>query len=650
MSDFTFKHGSEIWVLIDFRDKNMGWTYNGKNLLQLVFSWSLQYILDKDRYRQKVNRIPKTFSSVGHYMNSFIFPLIEETRFDLCSSMTILSTAPASEIECIKPSDDFKAPDNLIYDVVINKITNDENEVEIYEPENGDLIALTNVRPKCIDDLNWPKGSCVFALVQKVRIKFIDDDYYHDIQILSSKPIESEQDVQKFERRRTLFTVFLSNMTTNMRIWKALNSELCGRNMNILKQVLQTNSSVVENYAQCFSQERYSVDVSTLGAIIRSFDLNDSQEEAVLSCIAMRECYHRNTVKLIWGPPGTGKTKTVGSLVFALLKSKCKTLTCAPTNVAVLEVTTRLLNLVMPTLQHQTYGLGDVILFGNGERMKIDNRDDLLDVFLDYRADVLAKSLAPLSGWNHCLELMICLLEDPDKQYYEKQERYALSERFDAEILTLDDFWKQAFNDCKDKIKMHVVSMYTHLPTSIISLRIVKKMIESLELLELLETLLAGVSQGLKHALSDITDETNRMGSFTEQSRLSVTAKDCLKLLKSLCDTFILPDCFQKHEIKSFCLKSARLIFCTVSSAAKLHAEEISRLEILIIDEAAQLKECESIIPLLLPGIHHAVLIGDERQLPSLVRSKRNDLWRYHRLRLSRSLSGQRTDAQAGSK
>ncbi|KDP36360.1 hypothetical protein JCGZ_09775 [Jatropha curcas] len=612
--------------------------------------------------------------------------------------MTILSTAPASEIECIKPSDDFKAPDNLIYDVVINKITNDENEVEIYEPENGDLIALTNVRPKCIDDLNWPKGSCVFALVQKVRIKFIDDDYYHDIQILSSKPIESEQDVQKFERRRTLFTVFLSNMTTNMRIWKALNSELCGRNMNILKQV-------VENYAQCFSQERYSVDVSTLGAIIRSFDLNDSQEEAVLSCIAMRECYHRNTVKLIWGPPGTGKTKTVGSLVFALLKSKCKTLTCAPTNVAVLEVTTRLLNLVMPTLQHQTYGLGDVILFGNGERMKIDNRDDLLDVFLDYRADVLAKSLAPLSGWNHCLELMICLLEDPDKQYYEylqiqaekhgkedknleeqekeiigkeklqrnqekhdyrnahncrtknnntwkriisqileeskknwkekfhsmkerqckhyrKQERYALSERFDAEILTLDDFWKQAFNDCKDKIKMHVVSMYTHLPTSIISLRIVKKMIESLELLELLETLLAGVSQGLKHALSDITDETNRMGSFTEQSRLSVTAKDCLKLLKSLCDTFILPDCFQKHEIKSFCLKSARLIFCTVSSAAKLHAEEISRLEILIIDEAAQLKECESIIPLLLPGIHHAVLIGDERQLPSLVRSK----------------------------
>jgi superfamily I DNA and/or RNA helicase len=37
-------------------------------------------------------------------------------------------------------------------------------------------------------------------------------------------------------------------------------------------------------------------------------------------------------------------------------------------------------------------------------------------------------------------------------------------------------------------------------------------------------------------------------------------------------------------------------------------------LDILVIDEAAQLKECESIIPLLL-------LVGDERQLPAMVES-----------------------------
>lgn len=41
-----------------------------------------------------------------------------------------------------------------------------------------------------------------------------------------------------------------------------------------------------------------------------------------------------------------------------------------------------------------------------------------------------------------------------------------------------------------------------------------------------------------------------------------------------------------------------------------------------MIDEAAQLKECESTIPLQIPGLRHAVLIGDEQQLPALVKSE----------------------------
>ncbi|KAM1012995.1 hypothetical protein TB2_043004 [Malus domestica] len=45
-------------------------------------------------------------------------------------------------------------------------------------------------------------------------------------------------------------------------------------------------------------------------------------------------------------------------------------------------------------------------------------------------------------------------------------------------------------------------------------------------------------------------------------------------------------------------------------------------VEILMVDEAAQLKECESLIPLQLPGLCHAILIGDERQLPAMVKSK----------------------------
>jgi senataxin len=50
--------------------------------------------------------------------------------------------------------------------------------------------------------------------------------------------------------------------------------------------------------------------------------------------------------------------------------------------------------------------------------------------------------------------------------------------------------------------------------------------------------------------------------------------------------------------------------------------ENLNPLELLIVDEAAQLKECETLIPLQLPGIRQAVFIGDEYQLPALVKSK----------------------------
>ena len=72
-------------------------------------------------------------------------------------------------------------------------------------------------------------------------------------------------------------------------------------------------------------------------------------------------------------------------------------------------------------------------------------------------------------------------------------------------------------------------------------------------------------------------------------------------------------------EIKNFCLDSAALVFCTVSGSAKLRGQ---RMDLLLIDEAAQLKECESLIPLQLHGLKHAVLIGDECQLPATVKSK----------------------------
>lgn len=190
----------------------------------------------------QVKKIPKAFLSTSRYVNSFVFPLIEETHADLCSSLTMVSKASAVEILAISIPEGCN-PHDLLYNIKMQKLGDSENDREMYEPETGDLIALTDIRPTCIDDLSRHKGSYLIALVRKAR-KNIRDESFDEIQILSSKPIEFEQNMQKNKKRAIRFAVFLINMATNLRIWKALKSGLGGTNMNIIKKVLQADSTV----------------------------------------------------------------------------------------------------------------------------------------------------------------------------------------------------------------------------------------------------------------------------------------------------------------------------------------------------------------------------------------------------------------------
>jgi senataxin len=181
-----------------------------------------------------------------HYMKSFIPPLIAETHSDLLSNVKGLSRAPTCMIYSVEKSKEFKPPKDLFYEITLKPTADTGKDVEKYEPEVGDLIALTNVRPKCIDDLNRPKRFYLIAYVHGAK-----NETSEKISILASKHILIEQDMYKFKKdtpfankKETLFAVYLMNMTTNVRIWKALHPDPEGGNTNIIKSVLQANSSV----------------------------------------------------------------------------------------------------------------------------------------------------------------------------------------------------------------------------------------------------------------------------------------------------------------------------------------------------------------------------------------------------------------------
>ncbi|XP_022642994.1 probable helicase MAGATAMA 3 isoform X1 [Vigna radiata var. radiata] len=648
---------------------------DGLDLLETVFSWTVKDVLNENLCKHKVRKIPQTFLSITDYLNSFIPSLVEETRSDLSSSLKCVSKAPFCEISSVEleRSRSFIPAKNLFYQIAVNRTNSDEDGK--YEPEVGDLIAFTDLKPKNVDDLNRSKRSYHIGYVHGIketidRISILSSKSFDmDIQFSLTSSSAPKLYAKSSKNAQKLYAFCLLNLTTNVRIWKALKLQLEGSSLSMMRKVLQADSKNGEICRLCFSGEKDSATYSKVKNIVLSQNLNESQKDAVLNCVTSRECQHNDTVKLIWGPPGTGKTKTVASLLFSLLELKVRTLTCAPTNTAVLEVAARLHNLVKESLEFDI-GFGDIVVFGNKSRMKVDCYRGLSDVFLDYRVNNLLKC----SGWKHSLESMIKLLEYPEEQYdsYKREEEnsvksleeFAMQKYFSEKnddpltlellkdftsiteqyllykdekkksIKTLDQFFIERFRSNTEQIEKNLGTLRMHLPTSLVPLAEIKKIPIALDLLRSLENSLCKAK--LKQT-SGGCEEGESIVDFLR--RLSIKKEECLIKLRSLSQTILLPNIRDKYEMAKFCLMRARLIFCTASSSTKLFEDGMTPVEFLVIDEAAQLKECESTIPLQLPGLHHVILIGDERQLPAVVKSQVSEEAEYGRSLFERLVS-----------
>ncbi|CAA7020232.1 unnamed protein product [Microthlaspi erraticum] len=567
-------------------NKNKERNVKGRDLIDVLFSWSLLDVINSNLYKGKVDKIPTKFPSYTEYLNSFLNPIIEETHFALLSSMETLRQAPAFKLWEIKPAKDFKPPKNLFYEVSLLMMTNGDRRML----EVNDLIAVTDKKPNGVEDLCCSNESCVMALVCGVQ-----EDRPHLITILASKPIALEKDSigstnrgKGVKKSLNLYGVSLINMMTNIRIWTALhpNPEEGEGNLNLISTVIESHNEVGDK--RCVSCQENGEKL--VPQQLERFKLNASQENAIWSCLEAKDCDHRNTIKLIWGPPGTGKTMTTSVLLLNLLKLKCRTLTCAPTNIAVLEVASRVVKLVSESLRFGGYGLGDVLLFGNEERLKIDEREGLSDVFLDHRVDELDDCFQAETGWRANAYHMICLLSDPKQVYFKSLGNH--TKRFDEYV-----------EERLSKLIMDLNSQFTtlclHLPTSVLSSEVAEQMSQTKDLLKRMK-------------VSDVVGDSVEGNDTRKQ--------DCLKMLMSIYQSIQLPDFIGNVLLRKLCLDNARLLFCTASSSARL--QMCTPVQFLVIDEAAQLKECESTIPLQLPGLQHAILIGDEKQLPAMIQSK----------------------------
>jgi type I site-specific restriction endonuclease len=174
----------------------------------------------------------------------------------------------------------------------------------------------------------------------------------------------------------------LTNLTTCECSWEVMVRG-SKESLEIINLILTKNTD-----GEC----RQFTDKETIfKAAYDDFGLNKSQSDAVASCISATKCSKNSSVHLIWGPPGTGKTKTISVILHMLLMvaSKHRTLVCAPTNTTLVQLASHLVSLV-ETSTETSYLLGDIIMLGSDKLMKkTDN--DLSKIFLKYRVAEMSK-------------------------------------------------------------------------------------------------------------------------------------------------------------------------------------------------------------------------------------------------------------------
>jgi hypothetical protein len=187
------------------------------------------------------------------------------------------------------------------------------------------------------------------------------------------------------------------------------------------------------------------------------------------------------------------------------------------------------------------------------------------------------------------------------------------------------DFAKKQFDVTAVALRRCILNLCVHLPRRKLSHDSVINLSKLLDMLEKFGALLCNANltdEGLKRVLGCLSTENSVCPQYSIEKELDGARSACLKLLEVLQQSLKLPTGVDSNWVQRYCIRNATLLFCTTSSSYRLHHMEIAPLDVLIVDEAAQVRECELVIPLRLEWLKHVVLVGDDCQLSAMVKSQ----------------------------
>ncbi|XP_010246024.1 PREDICTED: uncharacterized protein LOC104589404 isoform X2 [Nelumbo nucifera] len=299
-------------------------------LVDIILSWQIEDILNENLLKDKVKEIPTRFSSISHYLESFHYPLVEETRAELCSCLVAIASAPYVGIHFKEENDVWE----LQYGSELGFYCSvSGSEKRLYVPVIGDMILFSTSVPANVSELTSGLSVSCLAVVSdagKGATGYVKARLGVPWSI-GTKCIGS-----------SFVAVFLMNVTNASHVWYSLQvdtGDSCA-NLNLIKKAL-CYENLVEKACSCSFMLVEDFFDETLRLKLHCLELNESQVGTIHSVICAIRCNHSCTIQEICGLPGTGKTEVVCLISLIAMRLKCKVLVCAPNLCSLMEIVSR---------------------------------------------------------------------------------------------------------------------------------------------------------------------------------------------------------------------------------------------------------------------------------------------------------------------
>ena len=577
-----YTNKGNITLQLDAENQVLWCNQKAKSLLQ-IHKWDAAVCRDEKFYRDRIKRIPDKFSDTHSWTTSFIYHIFEDMRASL-----------QKELEGSRLS----RTDFYLDSKGQTRRNNRRCSVASSESSAGCLVII--VKQGNVDQFSGKHPNFIASMGQGVGTKIVDE--YNMVLSYAAGTHQDEfegsngigWDLYKFSTPHIPSALSLSSLKRcatledSSLVEEILNCSPCHRDNELSAR--QSRNPVRYYHSLNASQD---LAISTiLGSLDNSLNISTIRTQ-------------KASVKIIHGPPGTGKTATLVALIDALLQKRIAVLATAPSNHAICELARRCFSHLFSSpraARNDRPKRRDVVLVGREDKLILSPELEIIHV--DHIIGRLTDSLV---NWSTTFDHLRTLLRDKG-------------------VVGLSS--PEELTSCLTLCLKYCVVVSDHLPP---------RHFKDTQSVVFLKTLCTEIETYMSVVRNVGPGSASKVLKLIEsQDFKSVTAVSTSAYKLGICGESRDEDERDKIAMAIDIVSQAIIVFSTVDSSCQ-RAVMKKDFQVAIIDEAAQLVESR-ICMVLFNNLQCLVLAGDNKQLPPTVISSLAKKMGYDRSLLDRLL------------